>query len=632
MHDHYAGSRERFRLLNELMSNPILVLNAELSVCEANQAAAALLGVEVDALLGCGIEDYFTGDLRCLQALRDIEQDGATLFESAIRRDDGVILDVDVHANLINFDGASMTKVFLRDITERKAAKDDLLRVNEHVTHILESTSDAYLTLDESWQVTCFNREAERLFKIARAEVMGKVFWDVLPEITGSFYQRFRHSVQDRMVLTFDGYYPPSDRWVEAKTYPHSDGLSVFFSDITERRRADSLLRERELHLRTLLDNMLDGVMTINSHGVIQTLNSAAEHITGYLASEIVGHEVKSLLCDLEQDSCEPGLWHFLDTHNAADTGRRHEVDVTRKNGECFPAEISIGEMQLGCDWNLIVTLRDVTEKKRAEEELQAHRHHLEKLVHDRTADLIIVRDQAEQANRAKSAFLANMSHELRTPLNAIIGYSELLCEDAEVSGSQEILEDLDKIRSAGRHLLSLINDVLDLSKIEAGKLEMHLDSFDVAVLVEEIVITVDALIKKNNNQLIVSCPSDIGFMVADNLWVRQSLLNLLGNAAKFTERGIISFRVERIIDGSKECLQFIINDSGIGMMPEQIAGLFQAFHQADLQVSAKFGGTGLGLAISQRLCRSMGGDIEVSSEKGKGSTFVISLPATVQG
>jgi PAS domain S-box-containing protein len=631
MYDHCVRSRERFRLLNVLVSNPILVLDVELFVCEANQAVATLLGIEISELLDCCIEDYFTDDVRCLQALRDIERDGATFFESTVRRADGATRHVDVHANLISCDGVSRIKVFLRDTTERKITEDDLLRVNQRATHILESTSDAYIALDESWRVTYFNKEAERLFKIARAEMLGKVFWDMLPDISSSFFQRFRHSMQNEVVLTFDGYYSPSDRWVEAKTYPHSDGLSVFFRDITERRRTDSLLRERELHLRTLLDNMLDGVMTIDSCGVIQTFNPAAEHITGYLSNEVIGRTINSLVCDLKQSNCEPELWHFLELHSAANTGRRHEVDVTRKNGMRFPAEISIGEMQLGCDWNLIVTLRDVTEKKCAEEELRIHRHHLEKLVHDRTADLIIVRDQAEQANRAKSAFLANMSHELRTPLNAIIGYSELLCEDAEADGSQEMLEDLDKIYSAGKHLLSLINNVLDLSKIEAGMLEMHLDRFNVVALVEEIAITVDALMKKNDNQLMISCPPDIGFMVADNLWVRQSLLNLLGNAAKFTERGMISLRVERVTGVSEEYLRFIINDSGIGMMPEQMADLFQAFHQADLQVSAKFGGTGLGLAISRHLCRSMGGDIEVSSEKGKGSTFVISLPAVVQ-
>jgi PAS domain S-box-containing protein len=622
---------ERFRLLNELTPNPILVLDQQFIVREANSAAARLFAVDVEELLGKSIERHFAVGTLQPQGLHNIERDGSTFFEAILQRKDGMVLYVDVHANLITFHGEAMIKVFLHDITERKTAEDDLKRVNEHVTHILESTNDAYIAIDEGWIVTYFNKQAEALFQVAREDMLGKSLWDQLPENSKIFYQRLQHSLQNEVELLFESYYPPLDRWIETQTYPHPGGLSVFFRDITERHRADSLLRERELHLRTLLDNMLDGVMTVDSNGTIQTFNPAAEHLTGYLASEVVGKHVRYLAFGGGENACCADLWDFLGSENAQHGGQRHEMEVGRRDGSRFPAELSIGEMELGDGWSYIITLRDMTEKKRAEAELQAHRDHLEDLVRDRTADLMIVRDQAEQANRAKSTFLANMSHELRTPLNAIIGYSELMHEDVVAQGSEEMLDDLDKIRQAGHHLLNLISDILDLSKIEAGKLEMHLDTFDVSSLVNDVTTTVSPLMQKNNNQLTVTIKDGVDEMLADNLWVRQSLLNLLSNSAKFTTDGRVSLEVSGNGEGDSAFVQFEVSDSGIGMTDEQVANLFQAFHQADSRVPAIYGGTGLGLAISQRLCRIMGGDIQAESELGKGSTFVMTLPLVVK-
>jgi signal transduction histidine kinase len=237
---------------------------------------------------------------------------------------------------------------------------------------------------------------------------------------------------------------------------------------------------------------------------------------------------------------------------------------------------------------------------------------------------------ELEVASRHKSEFLANMSHELRTPLNAIIGYSEMLQEEAEDQHAESFIPDLRRIHAAGKHLLELINAVLDLSKIEAGKMELYLESFEVAPLVGDVVAVLEPLAQKNANRVVVECAPDIGAMRADLTKLRQALFNLLSNACKFTERGTVSLTVTRHAMGDGDAISFAVSDTGIGMTPEQMARLFEEFGQADASTTRRYGGTGLGLALSRRLCRMMGGDITVTSQAGRGSTFTIRLPAEV--
>jgi signal transduction histidine kinase len=235
---------------------------------------------------------------------------------------------------------------------------------------------------------------------------------------------------------------------------------------------------------------------------------------------------------------------------------------------------------------------------------------------------------QLAEASQHKSQFLANMSHELRTPLNAIIGVSEMLREDAEAA--KQDTEPLDRVLGAGRHLLALINDILDLSKIEAGRMELQIESFPLAPLIADVVKTIEPLAAKNGNQVAVNCDGAIGTLHADQMRLRQAMLNLMSNANKFTERGTITVDARQRQETGRDYVTIAVADTGIGMTPEQMGKLFQEFSQADSSTTRKYGGTGLGLAISKRFCQMMGGDITVESEPGRGSTFTIRLPRIV--
>lgn len=243
--------------------------------------------------------------------------------------------------------------------------------------------------------------------------------------------------------------------------------------------------------------------------------------------------------------------------------------------------------------------------------------------------ELICARDHALQASQAKSAFLANMSHELRTPLNAIIGYSELLQESVGDRNTSDggYLQDLKRIDSAGRHLLKLINGVLDISKIEAGQMEVDIEAFNLYALVKDTQVTLCPLVEKNNNTFTVSCATDIGEMKSDETMLRQSLYNLLSNAGKFTSDGNINLTVSALKINTQDWLRFDVTDTGIGMTPGQLARVFNAFTQADSGTTKKYGGTGLGLSICWHFCKLLGGEVFVTSKYGKGSVFTVLLP-----
>ncbi|HEX7961872.1 MAG TPA: ATP-binding protein [Terriglobales bacterium] len=321
-------------------------------------------------------------------------------------------------------------------------------------------------------------------------------------------------------------------------------------------------------------------------------------------------------------------ILHLEDTIRIVSANKNYEVRAAKSYGD------EIGRLIDGFNTMLSEIQHRDSALQSANDQLKTRTSELEEeITHRRKAqdELLKAKHAAEEANRAKSSFLANMSHELRTPLNAIIGYSEMLEEETQDLGKIETVQDLQKIQAAGKHLLALINDVLDLSKIEAGKMGLHLETFDVTDLVEEIVTTLEPAAAKNGNKIKIQMADNLGMMRADITKVRQILFNLLSNACKFTDHGTVSIDVDQSTKERSDWIRFCVRDTGIGITAQQKENLFKEFAQADTSISRKYGGTGLGLAITHRFVQLMRGRISVESEPGKGSTFTVYLPTEVK-
>lgn len=397
-------------------------------------------------------------------------------------------------------------------------------------------------------------------------------------------------------------------------------GVASLVQDVTDFHSAVEQLRASEERFRQLAENI---------HEVFWIREPNQKHIV-YVSPAC--EKIWNLSCQSLQSEPEA----FWDAIHPDDRDRikaafekqvrgdyDEEYRVVRSDGSvcwvrdrAFPVMGETGEI-----YRIVGIAEDITQRKLAEEFQK-------------------VAQTAQAASQAKSAFLANMSHELRTPLNAIIGYSDMLKEDAEDLGCEDFIPDLHKIQTAGKHLLSLISDILDISKIEAGRMELYLETFNPASLIDDVVSTVEALVEKNSNKFEVDRAGDLGLMYADIIKTRQILLNLLSNAAKFTQSGTIKISVERVTNkGSKiqkledcsDSIIFRVADTGIGIPPEQMQHLFQAFMQGDASTTRQYGGTGLGLTISRHFCLMMGGDMQVQSQLGSGSVFTVCLPARVE-
>lgn len=320
-------------------------------------------------------------------------------------------------------------------------------------------------------------------------------------------------------------------------------------------------------------------------------------------------------------------ILHLEDTMRMVSANKNYEVRAVKSYGD------EIGRLIDGFNTMLAEIQQRDAALRGANEELKARTGDLEKEVLYRKQtqeELLTAKHAAEEASRAKSTFLANMSHELRTPLNAIIGYSEMLEEESRESGNRDGVQDLQKIQSAGKHLLALINDVLDLSKIEAGKMGLHLENFDVPPLINEMITALQPAAGKNSNKIQVRVAENVGVMLADVTKVRQILFNLLSNACKFTDHGVISVDVDQNNVAGQDWVRFRVSDTGIGITERQKENLFHEFSQADSSIARKYGGTGLGLAITHRFVQLMKGHISVESEPGQGATFTVHLPAQV--
>jgi PAS domain S-box-containing protein len=535
-----------------------------------------------------------------------------------------------------SFTEVEKQKAVLESVVNMRTA--ELEEASAKLNLALSSMANGIYMLDKDLNFTLFNeRYIELLDNPPGLVAVGKPFRDIVQfsaehgyygdgDLTALVEERMArlHSPEAKTmtVTTISG------RTVEIHQSPvEGGGVVTAISDISnlkekeenlqaqndELQQIQKDLKESEQRIAKIIQSSPDGIITIDKHGVIDTFSDSAEQIFGYYSDEIVGKNVKILMpksIALEHDYY---LEKYVPGGKSTVVGKKRIVDGVRNDGSIFPLEVSVEEIWLGDEVIFIGLMQDITERIEMEREMKA------------------AREQAEQASQTKSAFLANMSHELRTPMNAIIGYSEMLAEDAEDEGLDDMLEDLNKISAAGKHLLSLINDVLDLSKVEAGKMEMFLETFLVAEMAKDVSNTAVSLIEKNNNKLELAVAEDVGEMHADMTKIRQLLFNLISNAAKFTKEGTITLEASREIRDAVPWIRFAVSDTGIGIPEDKLDHIFQEFSQADDSTTKEYGGTGLGLALTKRFCEMMGGSIKVESKIGVGSSFIITLPAVVE-
>ena len=382
-----------------------------------------------------------------------------------------------------------------------------------------------------------------------------------------------------------------------------------------ERQRAEAETRRAQAQLGEAIEAISEGFVLYDADDRLVVCNSRFKEMYAGLAVEIQpGTQYETILRAVARTGIIPAALESCDAWVAERLERHRNPEDAFEQQREGGMWLKISERRTA-DGGIVGVFTDITDLK--DRELQ-----LGQLV-DRLAD---ARDVADQANRTKSTFLANMSHELRTPLNAIIGYSEILQEDVADLGQQSLVADLKKVEGAGRHLLGLINDILDLSKVEAGRMDVFIEDVDIVPLLEEVRAIIVPMAKKNGNAVEFRMAENLDTMRTDRTKLKQSLLNILSNASKFTQNGELTLLAERF-ETDQPTVRFAISDTGIGMSEVQLGRLFQVFSQADASTTKKYGGTGLGLAITRNFCQLLGGDVTVVSKPGEGSTFTITLP-----
>ncbi len=374
-----------------------------------------------------------------------------------------------------------------------------------------------------------------------------------------------------------------------------------------------TIAEEQRSYFESVIKMAVDGIIIIDRQGTIENFNPAAEQLFGYAEAEVLGQNIKMLMPEPYHSAHDGYLQNYLDTGVARIIGIGREVSGLRKDGTTFPLELAVSEMLLPQQRMFTGIVRDITERKNNEN------------------SLLQAMDEAQAGNRAKSQFLANMSHELRTPLNAVIGYSELLKETAEADQRSQDLADLNRIYTAGNDLLRLVDNVLELARIEDGKMLLSPMQIDVAPLLERLISSVMPLVEKNGSSLSVRHEDMIDSLFVDQEKLYQCLFNLLSNAAKFTAGGKIDLSIEAEQKNGTDWIVFRVQDSGIGISAEQLSGLMQPFSQVDNSATRQYDGSGVGLALSRLYCQLMSGDMTVESEVGVGSIFTLRLPLQPQ-
>ena len=488
---------------------------------------------------------------------------------------------------------------------------------------VLENAPIGLGFLDGSLRIRHVNGALAQMSERALSATPGVSIWEVIPQLRSTLEPKLAQVVQGGRSLANVEVEATSNlrhdqtRQFQASFYPigrrdggTGDGIGMVIADVTARKRAERSTKEAEERFRTLVQASAAIIWTADATGAFFNAQPNWCRFTGQTLEDAMGWGRLACVHPDDVDDTRAAWRQGMETRHPIALEhriRRHDGAWRHMALSAAPVIEEDGTMR---EW--VASHTDITERKEAELALSA------------------AKEAAESANRAKSSFLANMSHELRTPLSAVIGYSEMMEEEVEDLGETGLLTDLGKIKSNARHLLSLINDVLDLSKIEANRMDTFAEDVEVTTLVEEAAGTVGSLVAKKGNQLVVEVSPDAGAMHTDVVKLRQCLFNLLSNASKFTEDGQVTLHVHREGGRGDAILVFRVSDTGIGMTEEQLGRLFERFAQADETTTRKFGGTGLGLAITKAFSRLLGGDVSVESTYGQGTTFTLRLPATM--
>ncbi|MDP1647744.1 MAG: PAS domain-containing protein [Rubrivivax sp.] len=517
------------------------------------------------------------------------------------------------------------------DITERKQAELRTSQLAARLTNTLESITDGFFMLDRDWCFSYINGVAERLLQRRRDGLMGRSLWDEFQfPLGGEFERAYRRAMAERLPVTFEAFYAPLKSWYRVNAYPSEESLSVYFRDVTSERVARQHLELLEASVAQLNDIVvITEVPSAHAPGLrIVFVNPAFTRVTGYTRDEVLGHSPRLLngpLTDRAELKRIGAALARLEPVHA-------ELLNYHKSGRPYWVELDIAPVGIAGEGytHFVSVERDITERRTDQDALRELNASLEARVRARTAELKLARDQAEQANRAKSSFLAIMSHEIRTPMNGVIGMIDVL-ERSSLRPSQ--VEIVRTVRESAYALLTIVDDVLDFSKIEAGQFQIDSEPMDVAAVVEAVCDTLDSLAAGKGVSLrLFTDPALPQGALGDAARLRQILINLIGNAIKFSSgpgrQGRVFVRAVLGTDAAAAAtLTLSVADNGIGMDAATLIRIFTPFTQADSGTTRRYGGTGLGLSISHRLAALMGGEIHAVTEPGRGSTFTLRLP-----
>lgn len=513
-----------------------------------------------------------------------------------------------------------LAQVVVDELQIRSAlsAASELRDHEERLHSVLDTVVDGIVTIDARGLIQTVNRAIEKIFGYPAKELLGRNVNVLMPEPYHSgqddFLDNYLKSGQPKVIgigrevegLRNDGSTFPMELAVGEMKVQGQRMFTGIVRDITERKNDEGALLKASRLVESIAQTVVDAIITINPLGIVQTFNLAAERMFGYSADEVIGVNIKSLMPDPYSSEHDGYLEHYLETNERKIIGIGREVLGLRKDGSTFPLDLAVSELKLGKTRIFTGIVRDITERKMAE------------------AELVAAKEQAEESDRLKSTFLATMSHELRTPLNSIIGFTGIVIQGLAGPLTDEQDKQLHMVQGSARHLLALINDILDISKIEAGQLEIQPVPFEMHEAVRKVAGVIAPLAEQRGLGLEIDVASGIGIVVSDRRRVEQILINLTNNAVKFTDAGTVRIECEVVQD---QVVTRIV-DTGIGIEPGELTTLFEPFQQIETGLNRTHEGTGLGLSICTKLAGALGGRIHVESKLGTGSTFTFSFPS----